>query len=427
MWLRIRELAHLIGPAILLIAGALWLASMLVQPAPPTTITIATGGTSGGYYAFGQRYAEILSRSGITLDVRPTAGSVENAALIADPASGVSVALIQGGIANAADLPDAVSLGRVTLEPLWVFYRSNKYYDRLVQLRGKRLAVGKEGSGTRKLAEALLAANGAMEGTTLLPLGGEDATTALAQGEADAAFFVLAPDSRLVADALHNPSFRLMNFVQADAISRLYPYLHKVVLPKGVVNLVNNVPPADIALLASSAALVARSDLHPALIGLLVEAAQQVHAGSTLIYGPGEFPQAIDPELPMSDDAARVYKSGQSFLKRVLPFWLATFVERMLIIAVPVAAFAFPVFKLAPLLYEWHIKRRIYYWYEELKKLEGRVVEGGAQLDVPAMAQEIQRIDDAAAVIPVPLRYSENLFNLRMAIGLVRQKIQNLA
>jgi hypothetical protein len=346
--------------------------------------------------------------------------------LLADPASGVSVALIQGGIANAKDLPDAVSLGRVTLEPLWVFYRANKYYDRLVQLRGKRLAVGKEGSGTRKLAEALLAANGALEGTTLLPLSGEEATKALAKSEIDAAFFVLAPDSKIVAEALRNPYFRVMNFVQADAISRLYPYLQKVVLPKGVVDLQNNIPPADIALLASSAALVARSDLHPALVGLLVEAAQDVHSGSTLIYGPGTFPQATDPELPMSDDAARVYRSGQSFLKRVLPFWLATFVERMLIIAVPVAAFAFPLFKLAPLLYEWHIKRRIYYWYEELKRLESRLVSEGSRADAEGLAREIQRIDDAAAVIPVPLRFSENLFNLRMAIGLVRQKIQGL-
>ena len=215
-----------------------------------------------------------------------------------------------------------------------------------------------------------------------------------------------------------------MNFVQADAIARLFPYLQKVVLPKGVVDLTHNIPPADVSLLASSAALVARGDLHPALAGLFVEAVQAVHSGGTLIYGPGEFPQAMDPELPMSEDAARVYKSGQSFLKRVLPFWLATFIERTLIIAVPLAAFAFPVFKLAPMLYEWHIKRRIFHWYDQLKNLEQMLSVQGISLDTADLSREIQRIDDAAAVIPVPLRYSENLFNLRMAIGLVRQKIQ---
>ena len=198
MWSRLREIAYLLVPAMGVVVAVLALASLFVQPAPPSSLVIATGGTSGAYYSFGKQYAELLAKSGVTLEVRSTAGSVENVKLLSDASSGVSVALVQGGIANASDLPGAVSLGRVTLEPLWVFYRANKYYDRLVQLRGKRLAVGKEGSGTRRLAETLLEANGAMEGTTLLPLGGEDATAALANDEVDAVFLVMAPTAKLI-------------------------------------------------------------------------------------------------------------------------------------------------------------------------------------------------------------------------------------
>jgi TRAP transporter TAXI family solute receptor len=426
MWLRIREFVYFLAPIALLLAAVLWIASLLVQPAPPASLVMATGGTSGAYYAYGQRYAEILARSGVKLEVRSTAGSVENARLLADPDSGVSVALVQGGIANAKDLPDAVSLGRVSLEPVWVFYRGDQTIDRLAQLRGKRIAAGMEGSGTRRLAETLLAANGALEGATLMPLSGEAATYALSSGEADAMFVVLAPEAPMIQKLLRNDRYRLMSFTQADALSRLFPYLQKVTLPQGVLDLVSNIPPADVTLLAASAALVAKSDLHPALAGLFVEAVQAVHSGSSLLYAPGTFPQSIDPELPMSEDALRVYKSGQSFLKRVLPFWLATFIERTLIIAVPIAAFAFPVFKLAPMLYEWHVKRRIFLWYEQLKTLEARLGGNDAGRDAASLATEIKRIDDAAAVIPVPLRYSENLFNLRMAIGLVKQKIEAL-
>jgi TRAP transporter TAXI family solute receptor len=426
MWLRIRELVYFLAPIALLMAAVLWIASLLVQPAPPTSLVMATGGTSGAYYGYGRRYAEILAKSGVKLEVRSTAGSVENAKLLADPDSGVSVALLQGGIANAQDLPDAVSLGRVGLEPVWIFYRGEQTIDRLVQLKGKRIAAGMEGSGTRQLAEALLATNGGLEGTTLLPLSGEAATYALSSGEADAMFVVLAPEAPMIQKLLLNDRYRLMSFAQADALTRLFPYLQKVTLPQGVLDLVNNIPPADVTLVAPSAALVAKSDLHPALAGLFVEAVQAVHSGSSLLFAPGAFPQSIDPELPMSEDALRVYKSGQSFLKRVLPFWLATFIERTLIIAVPVAAFAFPLFKLAPMLYEWHIKRRIFHWYEQLKTLEARLGASDAGRDAAMLADEIARIDDAAAVIPVPLRYSENLFNLRMAIGLVKQKIQAL-
>jgi TRAP transporter TAXI family solute receptor len=426
MWLRIRELVYFLAPLALLWAAVLWIASLLVQPAPPTSLVMATGGTSGAYYGYGQRYAEILAKSGVKLEVRSTAGSVENAGLLADPDSGVSVALVQGGIANAKDLPNAISLGRVGLEPVWVFYRGEQTIDRLVQFKGKRIAAGMEGSGTRKLAEALLEANGALEGTTLMALSGEAATYALSSGEADAMFVVLAPEAPMIQELLRNDRYKLMSFTQADALTRLFPYLHKVTLPQGVLDLVNNIPAADVTLLAPSAALVAKAELHPALAGLFVEAVQAVHSGSSLLYAPGTFPQSVDPELPMSDDAVRVYKSGQSFLKRVLPFWLATFIERTIIIAVPIAAFAFPLFKLAPMLYEWHIKRRIFHWYEQLKTLEARLGGDDAGRDAAVLATDIQRIDDAAAVIPVPLRYSENLFNLRMAIGLVKQKIQAL-
>jgi TRAP transporter TAXI family solute receptor len=426
MWIRIRELVYFLAPLAMLLLAVLWIASLLVQPAPPTSLTIATGGTSGAYYAYGQRYAEILAKSGVKLEVRSTAGSVENARLLADPDSGVSVALVQGGIANAKDLPQAISLGRVSLEPVWVFYRGEQTIDRLVQLKGKRIAAGMEGSGTRKLAETLLEANGALEGTTLMPLSGEAATYALSSGEADAMFVVLAPEAPMIQKLLRNDRYRLMSFTQADALTRLFPYLQKVTLPQGVLDLVANIPSSDVTLLAPAAALVARSDLHPALAGLFVEAVQAVHSGSSLLYAPGTFPQSVDPELPMSDDALRVYKSGKSFLKRVLPFWLATFIERTLIIAVPIAAFAFPLFKLVPMLYEWHIKRRIFLWYEQLKALEARLGRNDAGHDAESLAAEIKRIDDAAAVIPVPLRYSENLFNLRMAIGLVKQKIQAL-
>jgi hypothetical protein len=220
-------------------------------------------------------------------------------------------------------------------------------------------------------------------------------------------FVVLAPEAPMIQKLLRNDRYKLMSFTQADALTRLFPYLHKVTLPQGVLDLVNNIPAADVTLLAPSAALVAKAELHPALAGLFVEAVQAVHSGSSLLYAPGTFPQSVDPELPMSDDAVRVYKSGQSFLKRVLPFWLATFIERTIIIAVPIAAFAFPL-------------------YEQLKTLEARLGGDDAGRDAAVLATDIQRIDDAAAVIPVPLRYSENLFNLRMAIGLVKQKIQAL-
>ncbi len=428
LWTQIWEMSHILAPAVLLVFAAFWFASRFVEPAPPKSVTLAAGGTAGAYYAFGKRYAEVLAKSGVKLEVRPTAGSVENVKLMADPASGVSIALLQGGIGEAKAMGEVMSLGRMFLEPVWVFYRGTGTIDRLTQLKGKRIAVGPEGSGTRALAEALLKPNDVFGGeTTLLPLTSTAAAEALAKGDADAIFLVLAPEAPIIQSMLRDTRFRLMGFAQADAYTRLFPYLSKVVLPQGVIDLVNNIPGQDVPMLAASAALVAKGDLHPALAGLLADAAQSVHAGGNLFYRAGEFPKTVDPEFAMSDDAERVYKTGQSFLKRVLPFWLAIFVERMVVMIVPIATILIPLFKIVPQIYQWRIKRRILYWYAQLKRLERRIADDRGMADSATYRSEIDRIDAAVTVIPVPVYYSEQLYNLRSAIGLVRQRVYGLA
>ena len=428
LWTQIWEMSHILAPAVLLVIAAFWFASRFVEPAPPKTVTLATGGAAGAYHAFGKRYAESLAKSGVKLELRTTAGSVENVKLMGDPASGVSVALLQGGIGDPKAMGDVVSLGRIFLEPVWVFYRNGESIDRLTQLKGKRIAVGPDGSGTRALAEALLKPNDVLGGgTTLLPITSTAAAEALAKGEADAIFLVLAPEAAIVQSMLRDARFKLMGFAQAEAYSRIFPYLTKVVLPQGVVDLVRNIPEQDVPMLAASAALVAKGDMHPALAGLLADAAQSVHSSGNLFYRAGEFPKAVDPEFTMSDDAERVYKSGQSFLKRVLPFWLAIFVERMVVMIVPIATILIPLFKVVPRLYQWRIKRRIFYWYGQLKRLERRISSDRGMADASTYRTEIDRIDTAVTVIPVPVYYSEQLFNLRSAVGLVRQRIDGLA
>src|SRR5678815_1091004 len=65
------------------------------KPAPPHALVLATGSAAGAYQAYGERFRDELARSGITLELRPTAGSVENLALLA--AGEVDVAFVQGG------------------------------------------------------------------------------------------------------------------------------------------------------------------------------------------------------------------------------------------------------------------------------------------------------------------------------------------
>ena len=425
---QMRELLLILAPVVLLVLGALWLASRFVQPAPPSKIAISTASQAGNYYATGLKYAEILKKSGITLDVRTSAGSPENVKRLLDPNSGVQVALLQGGTTNSKESPGIVSLGRIYLEPMWVFYRGDATTDRLADLKGKRVIVGAEGSGTRLLAMQLLTANGiTADNTTFLPLNGSEAVDTLIKGAADAAFFTSAATAPQIQTLLRHPELKIMSFAQAEAYTRRFPYLSRIVLPKGAIDLAANIPATDIEMVAPMAALVAREDLHPALVHLLVEAAKQVHSPGGLFHRVGDFPKTQDPEFELSDDAERAYKSGPSLLKRTLPFWLATFIERVTIVAVPLAGILLPLGKIGPALYKWRIRRRLFYWYGRLKALESTVTDDPAGESLDEEREEVAVIEKAVSAIPVPLAFSDQYYTLRAAIDLVRQRLTHRA
>lgn len=425
---RWRELTWILLPAVLVIAAAFGLAYQFVGPAPPSEVIMTTGSEQGAYHQFGKRYAAELAKSGVKLTLKPSAGTLENLSRLSEPGSRVQAGMVQGGLANTASHPGLASLGRLYLEPLWLFHRADLPLGRLTNLTGKRIGVGAEGSGTRPLVTAILTASGVTsDNSTFLGASSADAVAMMANGEADGVFLAMAAESELIQKLLRDKSVALFSFNQADALTRLNPYLTKIILPSGVIDMAANIPEHDVTLVAPAATLVVRNDLHPAVIGLLVEAAKEVHAGAGLFKKANEFPQAVDTELPLDADAARYYKVGAPFLQRYLPFWAAVFFERMTVMIIPIATLLLPLFKVVPMLYQWQIKRRILFWYEKLKVLERAIKADRSAAQLALYRDEIHRIEDAVSIIPIPLAYSDQLYTLRAAVDLVRQRIGALA
>jgi TRAP transporter TAXI family solute receptor len=426
--LKSREFLSVGLPLLLVIAAIFAITYQFVGPAPPKRIVMSTGSEQGAYHGFGKKYAAILAKSGITLELRSSAGSIENMQRLTDPKSDVGVALIQGGLSNVETSPGLASLGRTFLEPLWIFHRADLKVELVSGLAGKRVAVGIEGSGTRPLALMILKSSGITpDNATLVGPTAKESADQLVAGQVDAVFLSMAPQSEVVQMLLRNPKIKVFNFSQAEALSRLYPFLTRVILPTGVIDLAANIPERDVALVAPGATLVIRDDLHPALVGLLVQAAKEVHSGPGLFQKPGEYPMALDTELPLDPDAARYYKNGPPFLQRYLPFALAVFLERMMVMIIPLATVAVPLSKILPMAYQWRVKRRILFWYDKLKKLERQVKTDKSPERLAAYRDEIQRIEEAVSVIPMPLTFSDQLYNLRGAVDLVRQRIMALS
>ena len=253
------------------------------------------------------------------------------------------------------------------------------------------------------------------------------AAACLQQGRCDAVFLVASPESKAVQALLRDEDAKLMSFAQAEAMTRIFPFLARVALPEGVIDFVRNIPPTNKTLVAAQAGLIARGDIHPAIVGLFVNAAKRIHEKGGLFQNIGEYPKRADPEFQLSDAAEIAYNSGVPFLQRFLPFWLAIFIERMIVLIVPIATILLPLIKIGPWLYEWRVRRRLLYWYGQLKDLERRIAADDALEGLAEHRSEIARISQAVSVIPVPLSFSDRFYELRAAVDLVRQRLATLS
>lgn len=413
------------GPVVLVIAIISALVYWLVDPAPPRTITMSAGQPDSSFYVISKQYAAILARNGITLNVLPSDGSVQNLDRLLDPQQHVDLALVQGGIATKEQASKLVSLGSVSYVPLVVFYRG-KGLSLLSQLEGKRIAIGREGSGTRTLSLKLLAANGIYPGagTQLLPTDGLEAATQLVSNEADAV--LLSGDSAtrdLMLRLLRVPGISVMNFTEARAYTRLFPYLDDIELPPGILDLGRLIPPETVHLVSPMLELVARPSLHPALSDLLIEAAQEVHGTASLLQPAGQFPRAVAHEFPISEDASRYYRSGKSFLYRTLPFWLANVADRALVLLLPVAVLILPALRIVPWLYRWRVRSRIYRYYGALIAVERGAMKLVDENERRTLLVELDYIEESLNTLKMPLAHVDALYVLREHIGFVRARL----
>lgn len=419
-----RDHLHIFGPAILITLLGFILTYQFVDPAPPDHIRIATGSKDGAYYLFALKYREALAKEGIDLEILPTAGSLENIELL--QRGQVDIAFVQGGLAGQnKDAQALASLGSFYYEPLWLFHRLEPPPARLTDLRGRRIAVGQPGSGTSALAGALLSDNRlTAETAQLLPIGGQEAIDRLIGGRLDAAFFVASPRSPVVEKLLLSDNIGLMSFQRAAAYTRRHHFLSRVTLPQGVVDLARDIPGQEISLLATTANMVARTDLHPALIDLLVYSGQQIHGGGGWFEASGRFPTPDYADFPLSQEARHFYQRGPSFLQRYLPFWAATLLDRMKVMLLPLVALMIPLTKIMPPLYRWRIRSRIYPWYRDVLAIDRRAAQH--DLDLEQALQDLSAIEREVAKVSVPLSFAEELYDLRLHISLARERLEKI-
>jgi TRAP transporter TAXI family solute receptor len=415
------------GGGFLVVVAGFAIAWFLMEPAPPRTVVIVSGAEDGAYYHFAELYAEHLAQQGIRLEVRSTAGSIQNYELLhSDPT--VDLAIVQGGTApeEALSAGDIESIASLYLEPFWVFYRSEQVLSDLRDLQNRRIAIGADGSGTQAMARLMLAENGVDPASDdFVAVGGAEASGRLQSGTVDAACFVMSPDAPIIRTLLESDGIHLLSFQRHAAYARRHPFLNDVTLYRGVIDFERDVPAEDVFLVAPAANLVADRELHDALVPLLLRAATQTHEPGSSLVRAGRFPSTEFIEFPLNESARRYFESGPPLLQKYLPFWVASAIDRGKVLLLPAFTLLLPLLKIAPPVYRWRIRSRIYRWYELLRRIERDLREGVDKdtLDrhVKTLSEMQRELDELASV---PLAYMEEFYNLRLHVEFVERRVR---
>jgi len=424
----LRDLVVAAGPTVILVAAACIVAYWVVDPAPPTRVRLATGQENSAYEAFGAQYAKALKKDDIQVTLQPSLGSQENLERLRSGQA--DIAFVQSGSTGEIKAGELglVSLGSLFTEPVWLFLRDGVKAKSLTGLRGLRINLGPEGTGVPNLFRQILAVNGVEpKELTISALENTPATVELLAGRIDGLVFSSAPEAQLIQMLLQTPGIRLFNFTQAEAYTRRLPFLTHVTLPRGIVDLGRDIPAQDYHLIAPTATLVARADLHPALIDLFVKAAGEIHGGAGWFQQQGQFPSPKFTEIPVAREAAKYYRDGPPLLQRYLSFWLANLFDRLWVVVVALAALVIPLSKIVPPLYVWRVRSRVYRWYGELRAVEQAwegVLEDQRDIVRHDLLRRLDEIEEQVNHISIPLAYADGLYGLRGHINIVRQRLK---
>ena len=419
-----RQYIVVLSIAVVVFATLSWLMFAVLRPTPPRSVTMAIDPEGSFSAEVAKRYHDLLARDGIELKLVQSKGAVESVAWLQDPSSAVSVAIIPSGITNEQKSPELISLGTLFYEPLWIFSRGRPLRSHK-DFGGLRISIGPEGSGSHALAEEFLARTGIIDqkSATLLSLPARESATNLQSGDIDTAILLDAWETPIVHELLTAKDVRVDSVTRADAFVALYPFLHKLTLPAGVADMKESRPPNDVVLLATTASLVVRQNLHPAIQYLLLEAASEVHSSPGLFHAAGQFPAAETIDLPLGSHARQFYKTGSPFLQRHLPFWLAVLARQLLVLLIPVVGVAYPLLRFSPAIYSWVQHRRIYKLYSELMVLEDEIVSARSN-PMENQMNRLDQLEDRASRLSLPMSFQPLVYALRLHIGIVRQKAE---
>jgi hypothetical protein len=302
--------------------------------------------------------------------------------------------------------------------------------ETLKDLAGLKISIGKEGSGTLPVAMDVLRSTGLMDAVgdavELVNLGSDDAATALMDGTIDVAILVAAPSSSVVRRLNREPEVTFFGIKRRQAYQTAFPKLTTLVIGEGQLDIVNNVPESDRPVLAAAVTLVVNDRFHPGLTPLILESCSEILGEGGTLEPPDAFPAPRPVDYPLLAEADHFYRYGPTFLMRILPFFVATVVFRIIILVIPMLALLIPLMKVAPPLYKWRTRKKIFRWYKYLREVDQRIFDGKIRETLETDIEGLRKLENEVLGVKVPLSYSDELYELHVHIESVVARLERM-
>lgn len=413
-------------PIISLLFLAFFITSKFIEPSPEKKLVIAAGSKSGTYYKTALEYKKLLEEEKVEVIILETKGSIENKKLLNEKKA--DIGFIQSGILNEKNRQNIESLASVYYEPLWFFYKNEGYQiDYVIELIGKKISIGSLGSGTFDLTSKILSDNGIDKSNSeLLNYSTSRAKDELLQGNIDALVTVISPNSTVVQELLSNPKINVLSIKRAKAYSRKYSYLNTLTLYEGTMDLYKNLPNNNINLLAATANLVTREDVPDELIRLFLKKVSQIHKQKTLFSQENQFPNILNLDVQVNKEAKKYLQNGDSWLESIFPYWIATNIDRLKILLIPLLTLLFPLMKGIMPLYKWTMRSKIYRWYKKVNEID-KNLKASSQKEIE---DNLKKLEDLQTIIQdhtnVPLSFMGEYYNLLVHIELIINKMNRV-
>lgn len=407
--------------AIVIVAG---LAFVLARLHPPKHIVMAAGPDGGAYAQTADDYRRILARDGITVIIRETAGSQENAQLLADGA--VDAAILQGGI--RVESSDVEAIGTIFFEPMFFLARTGlNASSNPAKWKNLRITAGQAGSGTAAVFDDFEKAVGLRPtDNTRLSLSYADAVAALTDDQVDIAVFVAPVDAPYLETLRNEAAVEYLELDYTEALSRRLTYANTVDIPAGAFSMDPVQPPEEHTLLALETRIAITPDVHPAIVNRLTMAALELHGKRGILADPHAFPSVEGADMPVNNSARNLILNGPSSWHDWLPYWMAAQVNRMFLLLLPFIFVVVPLLRLLPRAFAYVMRWRVWQHYPEIRQIEEELKQSPTLAQLEDFDARLEDLDKKLANLRLPPAYRNGQYDARLHIDLVKARVKAL-